>query len=140
MVSAPVQRRQSMFETRSPNGAADEAAAAVEHTNADAGLQGVRTQERQVTVEAFRAPRDLGPLDRRTAGPSRAVRDRIWTIVISAFAVVLVGSFLTLALPVIRGAGQGAVDQTTSQIVLTVFTSVVGFLGGLFAPSPDRDP
>jgi hypothetical protein len=66
-------------------------------------------------------------------GPSDTMRDQLWKIVIWSFAVVLVGSFVTLALSVFLTIPQGA---TSPQIILTVFTSVVGFLAGLFAPSP----
>jgi hypothetical protein len=65
--------------------------------------------------------------------PSDGVRDRLWLIVIAAFAVVLVGSFITLAISVFVAPSSGG---TSGQIILTMFTSVVGFLAGLFAPSP----
>ncbi len=55
----------------------------------------------------------------------------LWVIVVVAFAIVLVGSFLTLAMSVFLPH-----TEATLQMMLTVFTSVVGFLGGLFTPSP----
>ncbi len=66
------------------------------------------------------------------AGPTDKVRDWIWLIAVAAFAIVLVGSFITLAISVFVTVPGG----TSAQLILTVFTSVVGFLAGLFAPSP----
>jgi hypothetical protein len=65
--------------------------------------------------------------------PPEEAKKTLWLIVISGFAIVLVGSFLTLAISVFVAPAQGA---TSGQLILTVFTSVVGFLAGLFAPSP----
>jgi hypothetical protein len=64
--------------------------------------------------------------------PSGRVSDRIWLIAICAFAAVLVGSFLTLAISVFVRVQ----DATSAQVMLTVFTAVLGFLAGLFTPSP----
>jgi hypothetical protein len=65
-------------------------------------------------------------------GPSQSVNDRLWLVVVSVFSFVLVGSFLTLAVGVFIPAS-GAVKI---ELVFAAFTSVVGFLAGLFAPSP----
>jgi hypothetical protein len=56
-------------------------------------------------------------------------RGALWIIVVCAFAVVLVGAFVVLAVGVF-------VKDIRPELVLTMFTSVVGFLAGLFAPSP----
>jgi hypothetical protein len=61
------------------------------------------------------------------------VRDRLWTIVIGAFAVVLVGAFVTLAISVFVAP---AASGTSGQVILTMFTTVVGFLAGLFTTNP----
>ena len=58
---------------------------------------------------------------------------KVWKIVIWAFSIVLVGSFLTLAISVFVPPATGG---TSGQMILTVFTTVVGFLAGLFSPSP----
>jgi len=66
-------------------------------------------------------------------GPAtQKARDRVWLIVIIAFAIVLVGSFATLACGVFWSPG-GSIKP---ELILTMFTSVVGFLAGLFTPSP----
>jgi hypothetical protein len=68
------------------------------------------------------------------APPTHITANYIWLIVISAFSIVLVGSFLTLAVSVFVAG----TDGTTGQVILTMFTSVVGFLAGIFVPSPGR--
>ncbi len=90
-------------------------------------------QKRNVAVAALNG---LPPEQQRQTAqgflPTQITTDRIWYITVSAFAIVLVGSFLTLAVSVFV-AGAGA---TSSDIILTVFSSVVAFLAGLLAPSP----
>jgi len=66
--------------------------------------------------------------------PGAAARDRLWTIVVGAFAFVLVASFTAIATGMfISRPSDSAVKP---ELVLTMFTSVVGFLAGLFVPSP----
>lgn len=64
--------------------------------------------------------------------PSDHTRDYLWLIVVIAFAIVLVGAFLTLAIGVFINAS----GKVKPELILTMFTSVVGFLAGLFVPSP----
>lgn len=87
-------------------------------------LQDMTPQEQAATIEAVRAGLEQ---------PSVGVRDWLWVISITAFAVVLVGSFITLAISVFVAPSAGG---TSGQVILTMFTSVVGFLAGLFVPSP----
>ena len=63
--------------------------------------------------------------------PTQATADFIWRIVITAIAVVLVGSFLAIALSALL-----KVDSSFTQILLTIFTSVITFVGGLLIKSP----
>lgn len=80
-------------------------------------------------------PKDQKDVLQHFAGmgePSTSTRDRLWTIVVGAFALVLVGSFFVLAASVFYTQSV----NTSVQIILTVFTSVAGFLVGLFVPSP----
>jgi hypothetical protein len=66
-----------------------------------------------------------------TLRPTLFITNWIWLIVVCAFVLVLVGAFVTLALSMFV--------KTTSaqtQTILTMFTSVAGFLAGLIAPSP----
>jgi hypothetical protein len=66
--------------------------------------------------------------------PGEKVRDVIWLVVILAFSLVLVGSFLTIAIALFRGVPKDS--GATPELVLSMFTSVVGFLAGLFVQSP----
>jgi hypothetical protein len=65
--------------------------------------------------------------------PAGRTRDLIWLIVISAFVLVLVGSFTVLAVGVFRKPMSSGVKP---ELILSMFTSVIGFLAGLFVPSP----
>jgi len=66
--------------------------------------------------------------------PDRDVTDTIWLIIIVAFAIVLVGSFITLAASVVLPVSLKS--DANPQIILTIFTTVTGFLAGLFTTSP----
>ena len=66
--------------------------------------------------------------------PAEPTRNALWLVVVSGFSVVLVGTFLTIAIGMFKAPAEGAV--TKPELVLTMFTSVVGFLAGLFVPSP----
>jgi hypothetical protein len=64
--------------------------------------------------------------------PDGETRNKLWLIIVIAFAIVLVGGFITLALGVFLLEG----EKVRPELVLTMFTTVVGFLAGLFTPSP----
>lgn len=66
--------------------------------------------------------------------PRDKTRDMLWLIVVSAFAFVLVASFVAIAASMFKSPAQGALAKP--ELVLTMFTGVVGFLSGLFVPSP----
>lgn len=66
------------------------------------------------------------------SGPNDHTSNKLWVIVVIALSIVLVGSFATLATGVFLPAS-GAVNP---ELILTMFTSVVGFLAGLFVPTP----
>ena len=69
--------------------------------------------------------------------PDKPTRNWLWLIVILSFAIVLIGTFITLALAVFKSK-----DTTTAtmlanpELVLSMFTSVVGFFAGLFVQTP----
>ena len=86
-------------------------------------IQKLPPKERQALMHS------LAVLDK----PSSSTRNVLWLIVIWGFVIVLVGSFFTLAVSVFVAPPENA---TSGQLILTIFTSVVGFLAGLFAPSP----
>lgn len=68
--------------------------------------------------------------------PSSKALNAIWLIVISSFAFVMVGSAFVLGLSVFYTTVDATKQLTKSDTILTVFTTVVGFLAGLLSPSP----
>jgi hypothetical protein len=68
--------------------------------------------------------------------PGDATRDRIWLVIVWAFAIVLLGSAATLAVAVFLETKANAVYFAKVETMVTVFTSVLAFLSGLLAPSP----
>jgi hypothetical protein len=68
--------------------------------------------------------------------PSDPMKDRIWLIIVSAFAFVMIGSATVLGIGVFIGVSDAAKQLTRADTILTVFTTVVGFLAGLLSPSP----
>lgn len=87
-------------------------------------------EERHKAAAQFSATLGMAPA---MGAPTQRARDRLWLIVVTAFALVLVGGFGTLALGVFRTPAENGVKP---ELILTTFTSVVGFLAGLFVPSP----
>jgi len=79
-------------------------------------------------------PKEREDLATHLAAPSGGTRDRLWLIVISAFSFVLIASFVTLAIAVFHSKPQTPI--ASGELILTMFTSAVGFLAGLFVPSP----
>ena len=68
--------------------------------------------------------------------PDGKMRDALWLIIILSFAIVLVGTFVSLAIGVLV-LGKSAANAEL-QILLTMFTGVVAFLAGLLTPGPSR--
>jgi hypothetical protein len=64
--------------------------------------------------------------------PRRRVADAIWLIVVTSFAVVMVGSAIAL----LASMFVPAVGPTRPELVLTLFTGATGFLGGLLVQRP----
>jgi hypothetical protein len=83
-------------------------------------------EQKEVAQQITAATNGLPP-------PGTETSDKLWTIVVSAFAIVLVGAFLALAVGVFAPIQKEGVKP---ELILTTFTSVVGFLAGLFTPSP----
>jgi hypothetical protein len=64
-------------------------------------------------------------------GPGQKVRDRIWQWVVGAFLLILLAVVATLiAAFLIRNSLSGA------EVLTAIFTAALGFVAGLFAPSP----
>ena len=85
----------------------------------------LRNLDPEVQQEVVQQARVLPP-------PGQKTSDRIWTIIVSSFSIVLVGAFLALGSIAVGLAAKGSV----SDVMLTVFTTAAGFLAGLLSPSP----
>ena len=66
--------------------------------------------------------------------PSQVVSDKIWLLVVRSLSVVLVGAFAVLSV----GMFWRVDGIVKAELVFAVFTSVVGFLGGLVVPNSAR--
>jgi len=69
----------------------------------------------------------------RVGKPSQRTSNAVWLIVVSSFALVMIGAASVLGTSVFSAPSTGG---TKPDIILTVFTTVTAFLAGLFAPSP----
>lgn len=65
--------------------------------------------------------------------PSQAVSDKIWLLIVWSLSIVLVGAFVVLSVGMLWQPAPNA--SVKPELVFAVFTSVVGFLGGLFVPN-----
>jgi len=69
--------------------------------------------------------------------PGLEASEKLWSTIVTSFAIVLVGAFFALAL-----IATGTVEYLfggpppTGDVMLTVFTTAAGFLAGLLTPSP----
>jgi len=95
-----------------------------EETNAGRLIQR-RLQEAVHDISREAAQKRGGDRDQQGTG------NAIWMIIVTTFAIVLIGSAVTLFYGVL-----GTSKTTELQILLTIFTTVVGFLAGLLSPSP----
>ena len=68
--------------------------------------------------------------------PTNKVADVIWLIIVISFALALVYSVWVLGSGVTTELKDKAAYATKSDTMLTVVTTIVGFLAGLLAPSP----
>lgn len=82
---------------------------------------------------------NLSPEDRQFAMSGMAPADPgttnwIWRLVVAGVVIVLVGTagFLCLAF----WADTAANARVSAETILSLFTGAIGFLAGLFAPSP----
>jgi hypothetical protein len=68
--------------------------------------------------------------------PDRKVTNFIWAIIVLAFSMTLVYSVWVLGNGVTAELKKEVLYATRSDTMLTIVTTVVGFLAGLLAPSP----
>ena len=72
----------------------------------------------------------------RVGTPTPKATDKIWLLIVGSFAVVMIGAAAVLGIGVFSQVIDASKQITKSDTILTVFTTVVGFLAGLLAPSP----
>lgn len=71
--------------------------------------------------------------------PDPSTSNFLWRIVVSAFVLVMAGSFYVLARRVLSGIPKDSTDLFANpELILSVFNAVVGFLAGLFVQSPAK--
>lgn len=68
--------------------------------------------------------------------PTSRIVDSIWLVIVVAFAMSLMYSVWVLGHGVTAELSADKVYAAKSDTVLTVVTTIVGFLAGLLAPSP----
>ena len=68
--------------------------------------------------------------------PTSKVVDAIWLIIVISFGMALVYSVWILGQGVTAELKANVAYATKSDTILTVVTTIVGFLAGLLAPSP----
>ncbi len=68
--------------------------------------------------------------------PSDTITNTIWLIIVISFSLVMVGSALVLGVGVFSTIPKDSGLISKPDTLLTVFTTVVGFLAGLISPSP----
>jgi hypothetical protein len=72
----------------------------------------------------------VSPADEESLHPDGKVVDYTWRLIASVFSIVLVGSFITLAVAIFT--------NKPPDLLLTAFTASAGFLSGLLAPNPSN--
>jgi hypothetical protein len=72
-------------------------------------------------------------LGARIPDPDQKTSDKVWLIIITAFAAVMLLSVLFLGFGMFLAP---VTNGTKPDTVLTVFSTVTAFLAGLFTPSP----
>jgi hypothetical protein len=93
---------------------------------------------KDVVVDALKTmpPAERKAVVRGLGDPDRATRNLIWKIVVWTFAAVLGLSFIATAIAMFTPQTANTSNLARPELVLSMFTSVVGFLAGIFVPSP----
>jgi hypothetical protein len=68
--------------------------------------------------------------------PEQPILNAIWLVVVCSFALVLLYAAYKIGAGVSVKLEKEALYATRGDTILTVFTTVVGFLAGLLSPSP----
>ena len=68
--------------------------------------------------------------------PPPTTTSALWVIIVGAFALVMVGAVAALGAGTFTKLETGSSYVAKSEVLLTVFSTVVAFLAGLLSPSP----
>jgi hypothetical protein len=86
------------------------------------------SQEKKDVAKALRLP-----------DPDNPTTNYLWRVVVTAFVLVMAGSFYVLAHRVLEGISKADTNlYANPELILSVFNAVVGFLAGLFVQSPAK--
>jgi hypothetical protein len=105
-------------------------------TEVAALVKSLSVTERRAFAQQLSAqlpPKELAEL-LRLEPPEPATRNVVWLVVVATFSITI----LITACGLLYGVfvDQPAAPLVAPELVLSVFTASVGFLAGLFAPSP----
>ncbi len=92
-----------------------------------AAAENLPAEKKEEVAKEISAPAPLPP-------PNPPVIDLLWKIAVTAFSIVLVGGFIAVAIAAFIPKPSATI--VSGELLLSVFTSAAGFLGGLFVPSP----
>lgn len=96
-----------------------------------------QSERARATQEAVNAlPNDQKNLMAEALGlhpPSPSTSNKVWLVVIYAFAFSMVVSVVVLGVGVFVSSTNGVAKPDT---ILTIFTTTTAFIAGLFSPSP----
>ena len=70
------------------------------------------------------------------AQPSQAVVDNVWRIIVGVFAAVFVVATLGVIFTVVTSFWIKPQGTINTDILITIFSTAVGFLAGVLTPSP----
>lgn len=68
--------------------------------------------------------------------PDNKTNNKIWLIIVISFALVMISSTIVLEIGIFYDVNKEVTKLTKPDTILTIFTTVVGFLAGLLSPSP----
>ena len=74
--------------------------------------------------------------EHQLGNPGQPTNDRLWLIIVVALCAVMVFAVVLLGLGMMTKVEPNATYLTKPETLLTVFTTTIGFLGGLLVPSP----
>jgi hypothetical protein len=99
-------------------------------------LQALKTNPPEALKNLAKEATQSLPSDERMPVPYGPTKAAIWLIVVIAFAIVMVYAAYVLGSRLDTTPNGSYKYSASAEMILTVFTTVVGFLAGLLSPSP----